>query len=132
MSKLNIEISNKSKFEWVHVDTCLPDYWAGHHKPTVQIPVYKNMKLKDIKNSIISEISEGAVSGSDDLAFLLYSDFVGADNDKIACIAFNKAIAAANRIKPATKGQKVFFRDLEEDNDEFCDSVYAFFVLCEI
>jgi hypothetical protein len=31
------------KFDIIHADTCLPDYWSGHHLPHVQIPVFNGM-----------------------------------------------------------------------------------------
>ena len=46
------------KLECLHADTCLPDYWGGHHLAHVQIPVYRGMTLKAIKESIRDEDSE--------------------------------------------------------------------------
>lgn len=33
------------KLECCHADTCLPDYWSGHHLPHVQIAVWRGMTL---------------------------------------------------------------------------------------
>lgn len=65
------------KLEIYHADTCLPGYWPGHHRAHVQIPVVPGMSGKAIREAIRSEISQGAVMGSDDIAFLLSADYVG-------------------------------------------------------
>lgn len=119
------------KLEIVHVDTCLADYWCGHHKAHVQIPVYHGMTLREIKDALRHEIRHGAVIGSDNLARLLSADLVRPDEEKLADRAVRAAYAAINRLKPARKGQKKFFLDLEKTNEsEEC--VYAFFVFVEM
>lgn len=132
MNKLELDINNYSVYEWVHVDTCLPDYWSGHHLPHIAIPVFKRMSLKDIKEAINQELQFGYVMGSNNEAFLLSSAFVGADNDKLAELMFKKALAATNRMKPAIKHKKVFFEDVEDPESDCCDCVYAYFVLNRI
>lgn len=117
--------------ECVHVDTCLPDFWSGHHLAHVQIPVYKGMTLKAIKADICSELAQGAVMGSDDLAFLLSADFVGDDRDADAVKATKSAYAAVSRMKPVNKGQRRFFTDLEPQTDDDCSTIYAYFVFVE-
>ena len=122
----------KIKLECVHADTCLPDYWGGHRLPYVQIPVYRNMKLKDIKQAILDELRWGYVSGDNKDAELLRADFIHDPEDfKRAEQLTKAAYAAANRMKPNAKGQRTFFKDLEEAEDS--DSiVYAYFVFFEI
>lgn len=107
------------KLECVHADTCLPDYWSGHHLPHVQIAVWRGMSLTDIKRELLSELLQGAVAGA-----------VYDDSDDTW---HKRARAAVNRIKPNTKGQRRFFLDLEDtpDDDDCCESVYAFFVFIE-
>lgn len=119
------------KLELVHVDTCLADFWPGHHKAHVQIPVYRGMTLRAVKDALRHEILHGAVMGSDDLARLLSAHVVRPEEVKLADRAVRAAYAAVNRLKPARKGQKKFFQDLEE-TDESEDCVYAFFVFVEI
>lgn len=116
-----------TKLELCHADTCLPDYWSGHHRAHLQIPVYAGMTLKAIKQALKDELIQGAVAGSDRLAYLLSSDFVAPDDEKEANAATKAAYAAINRMKPEKKGQKRFFTDLEPC-DEYADAVYAFFV----
>lgn len=120
------------KLELCHADTCLPDYWGGHHRAHVQIAVWPGMTMKDIKEAIKSELSQGAVAGSDDLAFLLSTDYVGPEREKDADRATRAAYAAVNRMRPAKKGQRRFFTDIELPPDDCLDSVYAFFVFMPI
>jgi len=89
------------------------------------------MTMPEIKSAIRSELSQGAVMGNDENAFLLSADFVGPDNDKKARQVFSKACAAVNRMRPAKPGTRRFFLDLEETDGDCCDSVYAFFIFVE-
>ena len=113
------------KLECCYADTCLPDYWSGHHLPHVMIPIRKGMTLKEIKEYIKLELSNGAIMGSTENARLLSADLVRADEVKQADMVTRAAYAAVNRIKPANKGQRRFFNDIEFDEFE---TVYAFFV----
>ena len=122
------------KFECCHADTCLSDYWSGHHLPHVQIPVYRGMSLKDVKSALRSELSQGAVMGRTDNARLLSADVVRENEVKQADRVTRAAYAAVNRMRLADKRKRKLFMDLEEidENDDCCDSVYAFFVFVEI
>ena len=110
--------------ECSHVDTCLPDYWSGHHLAHIQIPVWRGMSLAAIKRDLRSEINMGAIAGDEDRT--------REDNADLEpwCDA---AILAINKIKPAVKNQRRFFMDLEKQTDEGDgESVYAFFVFAEL
>ena len=121
------------KFDCAHVDTCLPGYWSGHHLPHVQIPVYRGMSLKEIKSCIMYELRQGYVMGNTEEARLLSADMVNPEEEKQANKVTKAAYAAVNRIKPNKKGQRKFFLNLEEvDDDDCCESVYAYFVFVEI
>lgn len=121
------------KFECCHADTCLPDYWSGHHLPHVQIPVYRGMTLKDVKSALRSELSQGAVMGSTDNARLLSADMVREDEVKQADQVTHAAYAAVNRMRLADKRKRKLFMELEEsEENDCCDSVCAFFVFVEI
>ena len=113
--------------ECCHADTCLPDYWSGHHLPHVQITAWPGMSLAQIRAAIRSEISQGAVMGSTDEARLLSADMVAPTEERRADMLTQRAYAAVARMKPARKGQRRFFTDIEqtEDGDS---TVYAFFV----
>jgi hypothetical protein len=121
------------KFECCHADTCLSDYWSGHHLPYVQIPVYRGMTLKDVKNAIKDELRQGAVSGNTDNARLLSDDMVGEDEVKQADRVTRAAYAAVNRMRLADPRKRKLFMELEEIDENDCyESVYAFFVFVEL
>lgn len=121
------------KLECLHIDTCLPDYWRGHHLPHVQIPVWHGMSMKEIKQSILHELHHGYVMGSTDEAFLLAADFILLVDDEKRIRALTKAAhAAVRRMKPAKKGQRRFFTDLKKDVWEEDEPMFAFFVFVEI
>lgn len=109
------------KVSIVHADTCLPDYWRGHHRPHVQIPCTRQrMSFAEIRDLIRSEIAQGAVAGSDNDTRLLSADWV--NDEKRADLLTRKVYAAINRdIKGAKKGQR--FVDGGEEG------VYMFFVI---
>lgn len=108
-----------------HADTCLPDYWGGHHLPHVQIPVYRGMTLAAVRDAIRDELRQGAVAGSTDAARLLSADMVRPEEEKQADRITRAAYAAVNRdVRGARRGQRTAFNDLEADDGD----VYAFFV----
>lgn len=122
------------KFECYHADTCLSDYWSGHHLPHVQIPVYRGMTLAQVKSALRSELSQGAVSGNTDNARLLSSgpfvpyseEYVDQLNDAIIA-----SIEAIEQNDPQNDHCFMDLEESEEDND-CCESVYAFFVFIEL
>ena len=124
----SLTVTARPLLEWVHTETCLPDYWSGHHLPHVQIPVWNGMTMKEIKNSLRDELMYGCVSGTCDVADMLQWAMVPPSRYKIAEAFTRAAYAAINRIKPARKGQRKFFTDLEQAQEDD-DTVYAFFVL---
>lgn len=115
-------------FVCCHADTCLPDYWSGHHLPHVQISVWPGMSLAHIRAAIRSEISQGAVMGSTVEARLLSADMVAPAEERRADMLTRRAYAAVARMKPARKGQRRFFTDLQRTEDDDSATVYAFFV----
>lgn len=38
---VKIKKSLVGPLECVHVDTCLPDYWGGHHLAHISVPIYR-------------------------------------------------------------------------------------------
>lgn len=110
-----------------HADTCLPDFWGGHHRAHVQVPVYRGMSPRAVRNAICDELRQGAVAGSDKLARLLAADLVLPEDEKLADAVTRAAYAAVRRdVVPAKKGTRRLFLDLEPDDGDEC--VYAFFV----
>ena len=109
------------KYELVHADTCLPDYWGGHHKAHLQIPICGPMTLKEVKESLKYELSEYTL-GCDEFAESLR---------EFEPKAMRKAIAAINRLERSKKDRKKLFSDVEVSGEGY-DFVYAFFVFMEI
>jgi hypothetical protein len=120
------------KLNCLHADTCLPDYWAGHHLPHVQVPVDNKMTIGQLRGAIRAELRQGAVAGSTDDARLLSADMVRPDEVKRADALTRAAYAAVNRdVKMHKSGARFPFKDLPgtEDDDS---SVYAYFVFKEV
>jgi len=105
--------------ECLHADTCLPDYWSGHHKAHVSIPVHKGMTFKAIKQALHNEVSTGAIAGSDDRT--------RDDSGPVGDTWYFRAHAAINKMQPGYKGKRTIFTDLDESTEDG-DSVYAYFV----
>jgi hypothetical protein len=131
-----LTIQPRPVLECVHADTCLSDYWSGHHLPHVQIPVYRGMTLKQIKADLIDELKNGYISGAGDAACIMnYGTDEYEANREQADALHRAAIAAVRRMRPATPGQRRFFMDLEElDDPEHYDSesVFAYFVFRDL
>lgn len=121
----------KIKLNCQHAGTCLADYWSGHHLPHVQIPVYRGMTPKAVRDALRDELQQGAVMGSDDDARLLSADCVRPGEEKRADALTRAAYAAINRdVKPRVKGTRRLFLGLEPaDSDD--GEVYAFFVFAD-
>lgn len=115
------------KMTCAHADTCLPDYWSGHHLPHVQIPVTRRkMSLAEIRRAIRSELAQGAVMGNSDEARLLSYDYVA--DEKRADALTRAAYAAVNRdVVGVRKGQRFADTGVTEFG-EYDESVYMFFV----
>lgn len=100
------------RLECAHADTCLSDYWGGHHLPHAVIPAYR-MTFAELRKQLHSEVSQGAIAGA------TYDP----DNDAWHTAAH----AAINRdVRPAKKGARIVFTDLEPDCDG--EGPYAYFV----
>lgn len=120
------------KLELCHADTCLPSYWSGHHLATLQVPVWKGMTLGQLKEALKLELIMGAVGGSDEIAQSL------CEFSEVYTI-YHAALRAIDELEvkepSANPNETPLFNDLEEeveDEDEFEESVYAFFVFREM
>lgn len=113
-----------TKLSCINTDVCLPDYFSGDSRPWITIPIYRGMTLKQIKDSLHSEIDQDAVGGNINLYDM---------NDRDLESWYSRSHAAINRIKPEIKNTRRFFMNLEDTdkNDEFSDSVHAYFVFIE-
>lgn len=115
------------KLTCAHVDTCLPDYWSGHHLAHISVPVYNGTTPKALRDALHGELNQGAVCGSDDRTC--------DDSGDIGDAWYKAAHAAINRdIKHKVKGKRNLFPDLEKPpkngNRDF-DDVYAYFVFID-
>ncbi len=63
-----------------HYDTCLPDYFSGHHLPYIQIPAYK-MTLETLKQDLKHEAGEFICNLGDDISEELYNAILSAIDD---------------------------------------------------
>lgn len=105
-----------------HCDTCLPDYFGGHHLAWVCVPVHNKMSFRELKRALHNELNMGAIGGSEPLT----QDDSGLEGFKW----FIAARAAINRdIKPAIKGSRFPFSGIESNlEDDDYDQVQAYFI----
>ena len=103
--------------ECIHADTCLSDYWCGHHLAHIQVPVYNGMSLVELKKALMSELNEGAVAGS---------DYPG-DYDEQWYAAARAAVQAIEA-KTAAGADNLFPLLVPQTEDDDVPTVYAFFV----
>ena len=90
-----------------HADTCLSDYWSGHHLPHISVPVHRSMTAGELRDALREEVVMGAIAGAD----------APADNDDAAHAAMLDAILALRILSEQPCAY------LEDDED-----VFAFFV----
>lgn len=119
----------------LHCDTCLPDYWSGHHLAHISVPVHRGMSAAAVRAALRDELRQGAVCGHDDIARMLSADLVAPEDESRTDAVTRAAYAAINRdVRPAEKGARRLFLDLEPeetDSDDCRESVYAYFVFAE-
>lgn len=101
------------KFTLHHADTCLPDYWGGHHLPHIQISVHPNMTTQEVKSALLSEVSQGAIAGS-----------IGYQVTESELFHY----LAKQAIEQFETTTDVHFTDVEEPQEDDDCIVYAFFV----
>lgn len=107
------------KLTCAHADTCLPDYWGGHHLPHVAVPVSRDTTFADLRSMIIDELRAGAVAGAD-----------ATPEDTYECDEWCEAACEAveRDVRPCDPRFQYPFRDLDNSEDEDSESVYAYFV----
>lgn len=115
------------KMNCIHADTCLPDYWGGHHLPHVQIPVTRRkMSLAEIRRAIRAELNDGAVMGGDDETLIL-SHYHDGDAKRADAVRRAAYAAIGRDVVGARKGQRFADTGVSEFG-EGADTVYMFFV----
>lgn len=117
------------KVSIAHTDTCLPDYFSGDSRPWLCIPAYRQ-SFANVRRALEDEVRLGAIGGCDDHARLLCGDTVRPDEEMLADELTRKVFSAIRRdIKPAKKGDRLAFRDIELPESECDDCVMAYFVI---
>lgn len=110
----------------LHADTCLPDYWSGHHLAHIQVPVDRDTTITQLRAALHSELNQGAVAGSDRRT----RDDSGEVGDRWYKAA-HAAIDRDVRLKhPRTTLRP--FRDLEQQEEDSEITVYAYFVFQDL
>ena len=99
-------------------DACLPDYFGGHHRPVLQVPVDGNTTRKELYDGLLSELALGVIDWQIDENQLEYDDI-------------RQAIKGSIYFKPECKDGDILFPDLPAYEDLESDDcmVYAFFVV---
>lgn len=106
----------------LHADTCLSDYWGGHHLAHIQVPVHHDTTITELRAALHRELNEGAVMGSDRRT----RDDSGEVGDRWYKAA-HAAITRDVRLKHPRKTLRPF-RDLEPQTEDSDFTVYAYFV----
>ena len=98
-------------------DVCLPDYFGGHHRPVLQVPVDGITTRKQLYDGLLSELNMGII------------DYQINEN-QLDYDAIKQAIFDCLFFKPECSNDDILFPDLDKwDESDYCDSVYAFFVI---
>lgn len=92
-----------------HADTCLPDYWGGHHLPHIQSSVTNETAIEELRTDLLSELNQDAVMG-----------------DCSSCTE-EWYTAAKNAINAITSTKPKPFTNLENSGEDE-EIVYAYFV----
>src|SRR5690606_14361015 len=120
----------KIKLNCVHADTCLPDYWGGHHLPHISVPVHSKMTISELRQCLKNELRYDAVGGNTDDDRLLSADFIKPEEEVRADALTCAAYAAIDRdVKMRKRGARYPFKDVESGDEDY--SVYAYFVFVE-
>lgn len=132
-TKAKTAICPRVVLECAHADTCLPDYWCGHHRPHISVHVWRGMTLRQLKQALRDEVRQGAVMGNDDDARMLSAGMVRPCEESRADALTRAAYAAIERIKLATPRKRPMFPDLEYGQyDDVGEMVYCYFVFLDI
>lgn len=101
-------------------DACLPDYFGGHHKPVLQVPVDGSTTRKQLYKGLLSELAQGVIDYEIDENQLEYDAICEAIKN---CIFWNDNCNDNDIVFPTLE-------TLPEDNElEWCEMCHAFFVV---
>ena len=98
-------------------DACLPDYFDGHHKPVLQVPVDGLTTRKELYSSLL-ELAQGVID-------------YGIDENNLDYDAIRQASKECIYFKPEWHDDDILFPSLDkwEESDDNCESCYAFFIV---
>jgi hypothetical protein len=116
MKQILKQLKRECKTMITNIDTCLPDYFRGHHKTVLQVPVWLEITKEELTESIVSEYNMCWDH------FVEYGDWPNMSNDELrkAC---GELILTDEPFKDSSVPSLK-----EQSDDEFCDSVCSFFV----
>lgn len=99
-------------------DACLPNYFGGHHKPVLRVPVDGNTTRKELYSSLLSELTLGVIDYE-------------IDENRLDYDAIGQAIKECVFWNDNCHDSDIVFPDLElwADDIDNCESCYAFFVI---
>ena len=107
------------KYHLQLADTCLSEYWGGHHLPHVSVPVDGATTAKEALEGVRAELGQGAVAGS------LSWEVIESEEFYAACM---KAIQELTELNESIL-DKPAFPNLEVlEGDDCCEPVMAYFV----
>lgn len=98
-----------------YLDTCLPDYFRGHHNPVVQIPVTHESTYAEIKEELLNCLNTEHI-------------------EDLCDEGFKQAVEELFTVVPLDKIPKVclFIEEYTEEGRGYFDSVYMFFCVEEV
>lgn len=96
---------------------CLPDYFGGHHRPVLQVPVDGSTTRKELYDGLLSELNMGVIDYEIDNNQLDHDDIKQAIKD---CIYWNDTCNDADIVFPDVS----VYDELEYD-----DLCCAFFIV---
>lgn len=110
------------QLQCLYADTCLSDYWGGHHLAHVCFPARNGMTIDEVRQALHSELDQGAIAGADKRAqdnHPEHEDWLAA-----AHAAVDRDVNLADPAKPH------LFADLAPDDDagDNPNDVQAYFV----
>ena len=109
------------RYKLTLIDQCLPDYFSGYHKTTMQIPVWQDMTKAELMDSIVSEYN------------MLWDHFVdfGTWPDVTSLeIADMASIFICEKL-PFRESDIPTLEEISSEEDECMDSV-CIFIACEV
>jgi hypothetical protein len=108
------------KIELQHYDTCLSDYFGGHHNPVIQIPIYAPMWLKEIKEALLNELS------------MTYDHYEHSVETEDFDQWYKAAQTSIKRLTNASGFRGKHFKDIELPIDDMAEPCYAYFIFNEV